>query len=143
MSEAPVRLDLQRMVTRITDENLLGYAAVARIGTEIVIAERRVGLRILILRQELRAVRDHIQLRILAKMTAKAADVRDIDHGSPTNVPLDTKVRLIGGIRFAVRIDVTREAARRQQARSVRGRRDGPVVRSGAVDRRRIEEQVS
>jgi hypothetical protein len=74
-----VRLQLQGVVARVRLEDLLRQVAVAGERPEVVIVQRCVGLGILVLRQELGAVRDRVELNVGAQVPSERPDIRRLD----------------------------------------------------------------
>src|SRR5262249_47609429 len=86
--EASVRGNLQRVVAGIALENLLREGAIAHVGPEIVVVQRRPRLRILILRQQVGAVIRSIETHGFAEMPSKTADIGDVEYGEVAEIPL-------------------------------------------------------
>ena len=70
--EAAVRRHLQGMVARIALVDLLRNAIVTGVRPEVVVVQRRVCLGILILRQELGAVRHGVGIEHLAEVASRS-----------------------------------------------------------------------
>ena len=145
LGEPAVGLKLQRVVAGIALEDLLRDASVALVRGKVVVAQRcrRSRLRVLILRQELRAVGYGIEVPLLAQVTPEAADISDVDDGAEADFALDFEVDLVGRDHLRVRIDIAGEAAGREQARRVGRGRDRSVVRGRRIDGRRIKEEIA
>src|SRR5206468_1624288 len=136
-------MSLQRMVGGLALEGRERDVAVTRVGPEEVIAQNPAGRRVLVLRQESRAVGNLIDVVLLTEVPAEAADIRRVDDRAESDVALDSEARVVGSGRFVLAVQRLIDVARPLEVSHLQERRGIAVKLLRVVDHRRIARRVS